>query len=59
MKTNQKIVLIIIPITILGGISVAAYLPDYIFSFPPENELDEISIETRKDIHEKRNCVWH
>jgi len=45
MKKSNKIGLIVIPIAILGGISFALFQFEDTFSFLPENELDEISME--------------
>jgi len=45
MKKSNKIGLIVIPIAILGGISLASFLSEDTLSFQPENELDEISME--------------
>jgi protein-disulfide isomerase len=46
MKKGQKIGLIVIPIVILGAISLTSFQFEDMLSLQPENELDEISIES-------------
>jgi len=46
MKKSNKVGLIVIPIAILVGISFALFQFEDTLSFQPENELDEILVET-------------
>lgn len=45
MKNSVKISLIVIPIVILGVISLTLFQSENIISFQPENELDNIAID--------------